>query len=456
MKRRTFLAALATGSVMLPVSGLRAQNSSQQAISETKRAAAQEWFQDNKFGMFIHWGVYSVLGKGEWVMQNDQMPISEYEKLPPQFNPTEFDADEWVSIAKDAGMRYITITSKHHDGFAMWDSQVRDYNIVDATPYGQDVLKMLSEACQRQGLKLFFYYSHLDWHHPDYYPRGRTGQFAGRPDEGNFERYRQYMKTQIGELASGNYGELGGFWFDGWWDQQTETENDPVKKCQINWRLGQTYDLIHELQSQALVGNNHHVKPFPGEDFQMFERDLPGQNTAGYSEHATLGSLPLESCDTMNNSWGYNATDNEYKSSRELIHYLVRSAGSNGNFLLNVGPTPAGIIPEQSVSRLREVGDWIDQFGNSIYGTRGGPMPPQEWGVTTQKGWKVYLHILDPTSDKFLTLPDTADMLVESAMIFNTRRFLPVTRDDDLNVVVDVEHFLRHPVDTVVVLQLMS
>src|SRR5579862_7365578 len=206
---------------------------------------ARTWFQDAKFGMFIHWGVYSVLGKGEWVMNNDKIPVSEYEKLAPQFNPTEFNAAEWVSLAKAAGMKYITITSKHHDGFAMFATKQNKWNIVDATPYAKDPLKMLADECHKQGIKLFFYHSQLDWHNPDYFPLGRTGHSAGRPSGGNWNRYLDYMDAQLTELLT-NYGDVAGIWFDGMWD-----------KPDADWQLARTYSLIHKLQPAALVGSNH-------------------------------------------------------------------------------------------------------------------------------------------------------------------------------------------------------
>src|SRR6266481_5057370 len=207
---------------------------------------AREWFQNARFGMFIHWGVYSVLGDGEWVMNNRKMTVAEYEKLAPKFNPTEFDAAAWVALAKAAGMRYITITSKHHDGFAMFQTKLSPWNIVDATPYKKDPLKMLAAECQRQGIKLFFYHSQLDWHNPDYYPLGRTGHDAGRPtpatsDPGQWNRYLDFMDGQLRELLT-NYGPIGGIWFDGWWD-----------KPDADWRLHKTYKLIHDLQPAALI-----------------------------------------------------------------------------------------------------------------------------------------------------------------------------------------------------------
>lgn len=354
---------------------------------------AREWFQDARFGMFIHWGVYSLLGDGEWVMHNRKIPVADYEPLASTFHPVNFDAAEWVALAKAAGMKYITFTSKHHDGFAMWDSKVSDWNIVKRTPYGRDIIRQLADECRKQGIKLFLYHSHLDWHHPDYFPRGVTGQHAGRPESGDWYRYLDFLDAQLTELLTG-YGEIGGIWFDGWWDRPD-----------ADWRLEKTYRLIHDLQPRALIGNNHHRKPFPGEDFQMYERDLPGHNTAGFSATSELGDLPLETCDTMNGSWGYSITDRNYKSPRDLVRYLVRSAGYNANLLLNVGPRPDGRIQPEFVERLREVGRWMEKYGESIYGTRGGPVSPRPWGVTTQKGSRVYVHVLD-WSDPVLAVPD--------------------------------------------------
>ena len=345
---------------------------------------AREWFQDAKFGLFVHWGVYSVLGDGEWVMNNQRIPGADYEKLPAFFNPQQFNAAEWVATVKAAGMKYITITSKHHDGFAMFDSRVSNWDIVDRTPYQKDVLKALAEECRKQGIKLFFYYSQLDWHHPDYYPRGRTGNDAGRPDAGQWDKYIDYMNAQLTELLT-NYGEIGGIWFDG-------------------WRLDETYALIHRLQPQALVGANHHKTPFDGEDFQMFEKDLPGHNTAGFNEDSQIGTLPFEMCDTANGVWGFNLQDRRHKSTRDLIHLLVKGAGYNANFLLNVGPMPDGRIQPEHQARLKEVGEWLTVHGESIYGTRGGPVTPRPWGVTTKKGNTVYVHVLN-WQDQHLLVP---------------------------------------------------
>jgi alpha-L-fucosidase len=421
------------------------------ASAQDPQSETQTWFREARFGMFIHWGVYSLLGKGEWVMENDGMTVEEYEKLPPRFDPTEYDAAEWVRIAKDAGMRYITITSKHHDGFAMWDSKVSEYDIVDRTPYGKDVLKALADECRKAGIKLFFYHSHLDWHHPDYYPRGKTGRRTGRPESGDFDRYLDYMDAQVRELATG-YGELGGFWFDGWWDQHVNEDDKSDRTTHVDWRLSRTYELIHSLQPQALIGNNHHVAPFEGEGFQMFERDLPGQNTFGYNT-TEVGSVPLETCDTMNRSWGFNASDRDFKSAKELVHYLVRAAGHDANLLLNVGPTPEGTFPPEVVDRLAAVGNWTREFGETIYGTKGGPVPPQAWGVTTAKDAVVYVHVLDPPDSGSLVLPSTADWRVRRARIFGTGENVSFRSTPD--IVLDIPPpSRRHPVDTILVLDL--
>ena len=349
---------------------------------------ARQEFQDEKFGMFIHWGVYSVLGDGEWVFHDRKLKLVEYNRLPLFFDPQKFDARAWVALAKAAGMKYITITSRHHDGFAMFDSKVSDWNIVKRTPYGKDPLKMLADECHRQGIKLFFYYSQLDWHNPDYYPRGKTAVDKGpwdngRPDGGDWHAYLDnYMDGQLRELLT-NYGAIAGIWFDGMWD-----------KPDADWHLAKTYALIHQLQPAALIIPNHHQAPKPGEDVQTFERDLPGQNTAGFNTNYVSDRLPLESCNTLNDSWGFNIRDSKYKSAAELEEMVVRAAGNNSNLLLNIGPMPNGEIQREFATRLLAVGEWLSKYGDSIYGTRGGPVQPAEWGVTTQKGSKVYVHIL--------------------------------------------------------------
>ncbi|HZF37817.1 MAG TPA: alpha-L-fucosidase [Blastocatellia bacterium] len=415
-------------------------NAQSQYKAAPENLEARRWFQDAKFGLFVHWGVYSVLGDGEWVMNNKKIPISEYENLPAQFNPTEFDPAEWVALAKAAGMKYITITSKHHDGFAMFDSKISDWNIVDRTPYKKDVLKMLADECHKQGIKLFFYYSQLDWHHPDYFPRGRTGLTSGRPESGEWLKYIDYMDGQLKELLT-NYGPIGGIWFDGMWDRP-----------KAEWRFEQTYKLIHSLQPAALVGSNHHLKPYPGEDFQMFEKDLPGQKTAGFNAESEVGDLPLETCETINGAWGYNANDKRFKSTKDLIHYLVKAAGYNANFLLNVGPTPNGKIQPEFADRLKQVGAWLEKNGETIYGTRGGPLTPRPWGVTTRKGNKIYLHILN-WPDQALAMPKMPKK-VKSATFFKDGGKLDFYEHDKYGLFIRSPQGFTDEYDTIVVLEL--
>ncbi|HET7180193.1 MAG TPA: alpha-L-fucosidase [Chryseosolibacter sp.] len=399
----------------------------------------REWFQNAKFGLFIHWGVYSVLGDGEWVMNNQQIPIKIYEKVPTFFNPTEFDPHAWVQMAKDAGMKYITITSKHHDGFAMWDSKVSDYNIVKRTPYGKDVLKMLADECRKEGIKLFFYHSQLDWHNPDYFPRGRTGgDWTGRPEHGDWNKYLDYMNAQLTELLT-NYGEIGGIWFDGMWD-----------KKDADWQLEKTYKLIHRLQPGALIGSNHHVTPFEGEDFQMFEKDLPGHNTTGFSSEQTVGSIPKETCETINRSWGFNLKDDNHKTKKEIVQYLVKAAGYDANFLLNVGPMPNGKIQPEHVALLKETGEWLKANGETIYGTRGGPLTARDWGVTTQKGNKVYVHILN-WFDESLVIPSWGKK-IKSARLFNDKTPVKFI-ENDFGITLKIPRDKQDPIDTIIELE---
>jgi alpha-L-fucosidase len=392
-------AGLAVAGISTPVA---AQRDTVSAVSP-ERLASREWYREAKFGMFIHWGVYSLLGNGEWIMQTRSIPVERYEWLASTFNPVKFDAREWVSLAKAAGMRYITITARHHDGFSMFASNATRYDILDWTAFGRDPLKELAEECRRQGLRLFFYYSQLDWHHPDYFPRGQTGQATGRPEEGEWDRYLDFLDAQLEELLTG-YGPLGGIWFDGMWD-----------KPDAEWRLDRSYTLIHRLQPGALIIPNHHQAPLPGEDVQTFEQDLPGANTAGFNT-TTIGALPLETSLTMNGSWGFNITDTSFKSVPELIRYLVRAAGNDANLLLNIGPRPDGTIQPEFVERLREMGRWTERYGASVYGTRGGPVPPRDWGVTTQRGDTVYVHVLD-WADPVLSIPSVGGRVTRATYL---------------------------------------
>jgi len=363
---------------------------------------AREWFSDARFGLFIHWGPFSIPGAGEWVMQVRNISVKNYTRLKDFFNPIKFNAAEWVGLAKSAGMKYITLITRHHDGFSMWDTKFSDFNIMN-TPYKKDIVKMLANECHKQGIKLFFYYSLLDWRRDDYsYWTGNTGHGTGRTIHGDWNNYIQFMKNQLTELLT-NYGEIAGIWFDGYWDQLSNDNHDnPTPK--IDWHSRELYDLIHKLQPQCLVGNNHHITPLPGEDFQMFEKDLPGSNTTGFGG-ASVSPLPLETCETINNSWGYNITDTSYKTVKRLIHYMVNAAGHNANFLLNIGPMPDGNIQPEFTDTLKAMGKWLQQYGESIYGTKGNIIPPQDWGVIATKDKSIFAHVIKKPSQAYIFIP---------------------------------------------------
>lgn len=364
--------------------------SAQEYTPTAENLKAREIFQDNKYGMFIHWGIFSSLADGEWVMNNRKITVDDYKRLLKSFHPSQFDAAQWVSAAKNAGMKYIVFITRHHDGFSNWDTQYSDWKITN-TPYGKDVLKQLSEECRKQGIKLGLYYSLLDWSREDYpWETGRTGQSSGRNGKGNYASYLQFMKNQLTELLT-NYGDIMSIWFDGHWDQ-TNPEGSADRTSRIDWKYDEIYSLIHKLQPACLIGNNHHLAPIAGEDFQMFERDLPGENKSGLNFHQA-SALPLESCETINDSWGYHITDRKFKSVNQVIQLLAGSAGRNANLLLNVGPMPNGLIQPEFTDTLATAGKWISQYEDAFNGTRGGPLSPQQWGVSTSKTGKIFLHL---------------------------------------------------------------
>jgi alpha-L-fucosidase len=363
---------------------------------------ARRQFQDIKFGMFIHWGLSSTLADGEWVMNNRNIKVEDYTKLLSSFNPVDFDAEKWVSTAKNAGMKYIVFITRHHDGFSNWDTKYSDFKITN-TPYGKDVLKLLAAECKKQGMKLGLYYSLLDWTRSDYpYETGRTGQGTGRTQKSNYAEYLQFMKNQLTELLT-NYGDIMSIWFDGHWDQ-TNPEGNADRSSRIDWKYNEIYSLIHSIQPQCMIGNNHHLDPILGEDFQMFERDLPGENKSGLS-FQQASALPLETCETLNGSWGYNKSDTSYKSETHVIQLLVNAAGRNANLLLNIGPMPNGVIQKEFRDTLAASGKWLQQNGQSIYGTRGGPLKPQPWGVTTQSLDNIYVHLMYQYESETIFLP---------------------------------------------------
>ncbi len=418
-------------------------------VPSKENLEAREWFKDARFGLFIHWGVYSVLGDGEWVMNNQNISIEEYEKLPSFFNPVYFDAEEWVLMAKDAGMKYITITSRHHDGFSMFDSKASDYNIVKKTPYGKDVLKMLAEACRKHNLKLFFYYSQLDWYRDDYFPRGRTGNGINGRGEGNWNDYINFMKSQLTELLT-NYGEIGGIWFDGEWDQ-FKWDGKRFGEPMADFKLGEVYSLIHELQPQALIGSNHHLAPNPGEDFQMFEKDLPGRSTKSFATSADdIGNLPLEVCETINGSWGFNLKDRKHKSKKELIQYLIKAAGYDSNLLLNVGPMPNGRIQKEHIKSLSEIGQWVKLNGETIYGTNRGPIDPTDEIASTQKDNTIYIHLLDNRTTYFI---EGYNPKIKKITYYHSNKKVSYQKTKS-GLIINVNHEELNEIDTIIKLEI--
>ena len=398
--------------MLLCTATLSAQNISDfEKVTYTPTEAnmkARAQFQDNKFGIFLHWGIYSMLANGEWALELEKLNAQEYAKLAKGFYPSQFNAHDWVAAIKESGAKYITITTRHHDGFSMFGTKCSDFNIVNGTPFKRDILKELADECHKQGIAINFYYSLLDWTRTDY-PLGESGRKNGRvTDKQDYDSYIQFMKNQLTELLT-NYGPIGCIWFDGWWDHKRDA-------TPFDWRLRELYTLIHKLQPSCLVANNHHIVPFSGEDVQVFERDLPGENLGGFSAGQKVSqALPLETCQTMNGMWGYKIMDLNYKTTKQLVQYVVKAAGKNANLLMNIGPQPDGELPDSALVRLHEMGEWFKVYGSTIYGTRGGLVAPHDWGVTTQKDNKLYVHVMS-CSDKSLFIPLNAN--ISKAVVF--------------------------------------
>ncbi len=397
-----------------------------------------KWFQDVRFGMFIHWGLYSLLARGEWVMHNERIPVQEYEKLADQFNPIDFNAKEWVNLVADAGQKYIVITSRHHDGFSMYDTALSDYKITN-TAFKRDPLEELANECaKRSDIKLGFYSSLLDWHHPAYRFREESGL--------GWDDYIGFLHGQVKELCT-NYGEIACMWFDGDWPLSLMDDSNAYFKPGGSFEYDELYSMIHNLQPDAVIHNNRHDEPLPGEDVQGFEQDLPGENTVGFNT-TKIFDMPIEVCMTINRSWGVNHTDKDHKSTRHLIHNLVRSASQGGNYLLNVGPTAKGKILPVHAQRLREVGSWLAVYGESVYGTRKGVIPAQGHAVSTTMGSTHYVHILDYVSDCVVLegVPET----VANATLLRDGSCVQMKWVDGTKLMLTVPAEMRNVVDTVV------
>ena len=354
---------IASASEISPTPGIASASG---YIPTAENLAARKEFASEKFGIFLHWGIYSMLGRGEWVLQTQKLRASEYSLLARGFYPSQFNAHDWVAAFKAAGAKYVCITTRHHDGFSMFGTSASPFNIVDASPFHRDIIGEIAEECHRQGLKIHFYYSLLDWTRDDYYPLGRTGHDTGR-DFGasststvsqtsiadtswtnpRWQSYKAFMKQQLTELLT-KYGDVGAIWFDGLWDRDEQAGGEDPE----TWDLYDIYNLIHRLQPSCLIGNNHHESVMPGEDIQIFEKDLPGENTVGLSGQE-ISRLPLETCQTMNDSWGYNIYDHNYKSAEYLIKYLEDTNSKGANLLLNIGPRPDGTLPDEALAILR-------------------------------------------------------------------------------------------------------
>jgi alpha-L-fucosidase len=361
------LLALAAGVLLVP----RDVPAAPDAVRDDPLTAPRtRWFREAKYGMFIHWGLYAVpagyyMGKpvpgiGEWIMHTAKIPIPEYEKYAPQFNPVKFDAKEWARVAKSAGMKYMVITSKHHDGFSMFRTRVNPYNIVDATPFKRDPIKELSQACKAEGIKFGLYHSIMDWHHADANPAGA-------------DRYIPQMKEQLREIVA-NY-DPALLWFDGewveWWDQAKGRDLEKF---------------LRELKPELVINNRIGKRKMDDGDYETPEQEIP---------RAALGRRLWETCMTLNDTWGFKRDDHNWKTPEDVLRKLADIAGKGGNFLLNVGPTAEGEIPEPSIRILEEAGKWLKDNGEAIYGTVHTPMAPPSWGSITRKGNRLYLIVFN-------------------------------------------------------------
>ena len=398
-----------------------------------------QWWKDAKFGLFIHWGPVSLKGTEIGWSRGSQVPVEEYDNLYKQFNPSEFDAHEWVNMAKATGMKYIVLTSKHHDGFCLWDTKTTSYNIM-STPFKRDVIKELSDACKQEGITFCTYYSILDWYQPDYNisSRGGPGYKLPAGQSPDMDRYVAYMKTHLRELIT-NYGPLGVMWFDGEWE-------DPW----THDRGQDLYKYVRSLQPGIIINNRvdkgrRGMEGSTGTDLDYSgDFDTPEQRVGNYQI-----DRPWETCMTICRQWAWKP-DDTMKSLKECIGILVNTVGGGGNLLLNVGPMPNGKIEQRQVDRLKEIGDWLEKNGESIYGTQGGPIPPQSWGVTTHKGNTLYVHVLSDTGS-VIALPKLTSTINNAALFDGTPVAFETT---DMGTVLKLPEENRDPNDTVIVVKL--
>jgi alpha-L-fucosidase len=420
--------------------------------SEKMKEQRIAWWREAKFGMFIHWGLYSIpagtwkgkeyTGYSEWIMHKANIPVKEYEQLAGQFNPVKFNADEWVRLAKAAGMKYIVTTSKHHDGFAMYHSKVTPYNIVDATPFGRDPLRELAEACRKHGIKLGCYYSiDRDWHHPDAFcPNQGEGNTWDYPDDSkkDFNKYlNEKALPQVREILT-QYGPLGIIWFDGVGTKTAEQNEQIISMvrtlnpdCLINSRLGDW-------------------KKFVWGDYRSMDDDKVADELLPYG---------WENPGTMNRTYGYSTVTQRWRSHTEIIRMLADIASKGGNYLLNIGPKADGLVPAEAVRILQEVGKWMDKYEESIYGTTGSPIGRLPWGRCTAKSGKLYLHIFEWPTDEQLVVPKVKDKVEKAYLLADPeKRQLKFKRADNGDIVIRLHTITLppealDPSDTVLVLE---
>jgi alpha-L-fucosidase len=402
-------------------------------------AKRMKWFTDARFGMFIHWGPVSLKGT-EIGWSRAAMPVEEYDTLYKSFNPEKFNAKEWVSIAKAAGMKYMVLTAKHHDGFCLWDTKATDYNIMNS-PFGRDVVKELAVECKKQGIVFCAYYTVLDWYHPDYNTAGTYGGPGFDLPEGvepSMDRFVEYMKAQLGELIT-NYGPLGLIWFDGEWERAWTAD-----------RGDDMYQYVRQLQPSIIINNRvskgRHA--MAGTTKQTIHNpgdyDTPEQRVGGF-----YNERPWETCMTICRQWAWKPNDN-MKSLKQCIQTLVATVGCDGNLLFNVGPMADGRIEPRQVVRLKEMGAWLKKYGETVYETNGGPYKPQPWIYSTHKDKSIYLHILDFDGET-ITLP-AIDAKIKSAKLLTGGKVRYTQTQNEITVTVFEKY--QQEIDTIVELKL--
>ena len=326
---------------------------------------ARKAFADQRFGVFIHWGLYASYAQGEWYLQQGKLDEKAYSRMMHGFCPSKFDAKEWVRVIKGAGAKYLTITSRHHDGFSLWPTKVDDgYNIA-LTPFKRDILGELAAACKAEGIQLNFYYSLMDWHRKDY-PAGTAAKAVLGNQKGDYASYKAFMLAQITELID-SY-RPGNIWFDGEWEHAKCKDGKWTRT--LDWEFDSIYDLIHS--KKTLVANNNHQPIRPKEDIQLFERDLPGEGTFFSKDQPMTLDRPVEQCDVIQeNVWGYKIGEKKFRTAEDVCAMVCRAAAKDSNLLMNIGPDASGQLPAKAVEVMAEVGKWMEKNGDAIYGTRG-------------------------------------------------------------------------------------